>query len=265
MRILILAFAFWTISLPAAAQDRDFYPVGAVMAIEGTAFSFNGESRKQLKVDDQIYMKATLETGANSKLLILLIDDTQITLAENSELVIDEFIIDPYEPEENEGAFNLPKGAFHWLGGMLDKRERPNVHITTAIGSIGIRGTEFFAGQVAGGHGVFVDSGLVNFAGAWGELEIPGGSGVFIADKPQTLPDDKYWNSANKAIAMERVTFGIPGLEEKIKAERKENIRKRNDYRGHAFPYKPTPKNYRLNGEEDEFFTDEFNEMRDNR
>jgi hypothetical protein len=140
------------------------------------------------------------------------------------------------------------------------------VKITTSIGSIGIRGTEFWGGSVPGGHGVFVDDGAVSFSGAWGNLDLPAGSGIFIPENMGAAKIDRqYWNSANKALAMDRVTFGQPGLEEKLAKEKRENFRRRNDYRGRAFPNKPSPKHYKLNGEDDEFFTDEFNEMRENK
>ena len=264
IKTFLTAFFIAIVSIaPARAQDSAYYPIGKIVALEGQAYFITGDNRSRIHVDDPVYMNATLSTESGAKALIVFIDDTQITLAENSELVIDEFVFDPYEEEENEAEFQVSKGAFMWISGMISKGERPHVKIITNAGTIGIRGTQFWAGNVENGYGLFVDSGLVAFDGEWGKAEIPAGEGIFIAkEKPADTQKD-FWSAERHAKAIERVTFGNDkDLDEKIKQRLKDNIRERHDYRGRMFPYKSnggegyTP-------DKDKFFTDEFNEMRD--
>lgn len=266
MRLFLAAIILVFITLPARAQDTGYYPVGRILALEGSAWFTTGGNKKTVHVEDPVYMHATLTTNAGGKVLIVFIDDTQLTLAENSELTIDEFIFDPYDAEENEAEFSLPKGAFHWLSGMISKRERPNVKITTGIGSIGIRGTKFWAGEIEGGYGVFTEEGKVTFEGAWGTAEIPAGESVFIGRDAPASQNRAFWNSARRDRAIARVTFSSrAGLDDKIRQRLRDNIRERHDWRGRAFPYKPGMDTPVYKPEGDEFFTDEFNEMRKNK
>lgn len=246
------------------AQDKSFYPIGQIAALEGKAFYVRGEKRKKLKLQDPIYLNTVIETDPGGKALILFIDDTQLVLAEKTRLKIDEFVFDPYDPEENHGEFDVTKGAFHWLSGMLSKRDRPDVKITTSVGTIGIRGTEFWAGNVPGGYGVFVDSGLVNFDGAWGSADIPAGQNILIKDASSYTLQDEYWTAETRNAALLRTTFTKDeGLEKRLEELREGNIRKRHDYRGQIFPYKPNPLAPTIAPEDDEFFSGEFIEMKD--
>ena len=111
--------------LPAQAQQsREHYPIGQIVQMEGKAWYISPDKRKKtLRVDDPIYLNSVVETAPGAKLLILFIDDTQLTLGENTNLVIDEYIFDPYDAEENEAAFDIMKGTFHMLSGMIGKRD----------------------------------------------------------------------------------------------------------------------------------------------
>ncbi|GJL85290.1 MAG: hypothetical protein DHS20C02_10650 [Micavibrio sp.] len=248
----------------AGAQDKH-YPIGQVAALEGQAYYVSPDKKKnKIRVSDPIYLNSVVQTAADSKILIIFIDDTQIILAENTELLIDKYIFDPYDPDENEADFSIIEGSFHWFSGMISKRERPKVKIKTAVGSIGIRGTKFWAGRIDGGYGVLVTEGLVGFNGSWGTAEIPGGKGVFIPGSAKIPDEIKIWPKVKKDRALITTTFTqTRNLEQQIKQLRKENVTKRHDYRGKMFPYKqnPYPPGYRP--DPDDFFSEEFQELRD--
>ncbi len=256
--IIILA-----VNSQSFAQDRSVYPIGQVIEIEGTAWFKGKNNKRKARKEDPVYLNNVIETDKGSKLLILFIDDTQIILAENSELLINEFIFDPYDPEENEGDFEISKGAFHWLSGMLSKRERPQVKITTAIGSIGIRGTQFWAGDIMDGYGVFVQDGTVNFKGNWGNVEMRQDEGIFIKPLSQETPRNDFWHSQNREHALIRTTLLREAeIARTLAREREKNIRRRNDYHGYIWPHKPNPYSPRYRVDPENFFTDEFEEMR---
>ncbi len=271
--LLTCFIGMMVIASTALAQSvKSHYPIGKVAAIEGEAFivSLNGNKRA-LKADEPIFFNAAIETGAGSRLMVLFIDDTTVTLGERAELVIDEFVFDPYESQENKGRFSVAKGAFYWVSGMIGKREEPDVLITTGIGTVGIRGTQFWGGMLDQSYGLLVTDGKVNFRGNFGSLDVPAGKGVFIGpenDDSDTLSkagDIAEWRPETVGRAIETISFSTmakEALDAKLKTMKKENIRTRHDYRGQMFPYKENPFAPRLKQEEDEFFSDEFMEMK---
>ena len=264
IRFILTTFFLFIFAIPAHAQEDAYYPIGKIVALEGTAHFLAGANKNKVHVDDPVYMNATLATDPGSKALIIFIDDTQLTLAESTELVIDEFVFDPYEAEENEAEFEIENGAFSWVSGMISKTDRPQVKVITGIGTMDIRGTKFWGGEIESGYGLIVEDGLVAFNGKWGTAEVPAGEGIFIP-KDNTAKQNDFWNTQRREHAIKTVTFDFsknPGLHEKIKRRLHDNIRERHDYRGRMFPYKKND-NQSYTPEKDEFFTDEFNEMRD--
>ncbi len=261
--IALFALIFITSTAVSWAQDKAHYPIGEVIEVEGQSYYVRPNKRKRIiKINDPIYLNSILQTGKDSKVLILFIDDTQLTLAEQTELTIDEYVFDPYDPEENEAEFSIVDGSFHWFSGMISKRERPRVRINTSIGSIDIRGTEFWAGEIDQGYGIDVTKGLVSFAGNWGNIELPAGKSAFIPRSLQKPDDSIKWSEERKHRAYMKTTFTRQKfIEDSLKDAQKANIRKRHDYRGQMFPYKENPfgPNYKFNP--DDFFTEEFKEL----
>lgn len=260
------------IASTALAQSvKSHYPIGKVAALEGSAYmvSLNGNKR-ELKADEPIYFNAAIETGADSRLMVLFIDDTTVTLGEKAELVVDEFVFDPYESQENKGRFSVTKGAFYWVSGMIGKREEPDVLITTSIGSVGIRGTQFWYGMLDQSYGLLVTDGKVNFRGDFGSIDIPQGKGVFIGPegdgkKPSKAGEVAEWREQTVDRAFQTTSFrtmGKEALDAKLKGMKKDNVRTRHDYRGQVFPFKENPFAPKLKQKEDEFFSDEFMEMK---
>lgn len=237
--LLLLAFT------PSAHANRNAYPIGELIALEGKAFYIGSNSKAALNIGDPIYFNSTIETGKNAKALILFIDDTEITLAEDTVLTMDEYVFDPYDPRENKADFNILKGAFLWTSGMVAAKDPPDVRIDTARGSIGIRGTT-----------------------VWGGVNIPEGKGFILSDTnlAQDIKEPNNWKKHVLDKALKTITFGSPLVQklarQRLEAKKKENIARRHDYRGHMFPYKENPFRKRLQGEDNEFFSDEFEEMR---
>lgn len=247
-----------------AKSNKALYPIGEIAAIEGTAYSSRDSGRRPLRQGDPIYFKSLIETGPQSRALILFIDDSEVTIGDDASLMIDEYMFDPYDAEENLGEFTFLKGAFLWTSGMIANNNEPDVTLNTAKGSIGIRGTTVWGGTLDKGYGVFVADGAVNFSGDWGQADIKAGSGVFIGSDLKA-GETKPWANETVQTALKTITFrntNKKALDRRIKAMKKENMQKRHDYRARMFPYKENPFRKRLKIEEDNFFSDEFEEMR---
>lgn len=264
--MLIAGIALIAAVLPGTSiAGNPHYPIGEIAFLEGDALLHKGKNKKAIEQGDPVYLGNLIETQKDSKLLILFIDDTRITLAEESELMVDEFVFDPYDSSENTAEFSAVSGAFHWVSGMISKRDEPDVAINTSFGSIGIRGTEFWAGEIEKGYGIFVDDGLVSFAGDWGATELPAESSTYIT-KASASEDQDFWTDKRRTIAQNSVTFKMAReLDQRLSEMVRENIRKRHDYRGQMFPYKENPFRPRPAPEEDndDFFSDEFEKMKE--
>ena len=80
------------------------------------------------------------ETKSNAQLLFL--DQTVLTLGEDSELTIDEFI---YDPLSHEGSFvsNVKSGTVKFITGQISNNNPDNLEVKIPLGTLGARGTEF--------------------------------------------------------------------------------------------------------------------------
>jgi hypothetical protein len=78
----------------------------------------------------------------NGNLKILFIDDTKVTVAEYSTLIIDEFV---YDGNTKKGKVNLKAslGTLRYTSGLIAKNSKENVKITTPTASVAVRGTDF--------------------------------------------------------------------------------------------------------------------------
>ena len=65
-----------------------------------------------------------------------------MTLGEDSELTIDEFV---YDPQTNDGKFvsKIKSGTIKIITGKISKKDPDNLEIKIPTGAIGARGTEF--------------------------------------------------------------------------------------------------------------------------
>ncbi len=264
---VMTAFMFLTFTI-AYAQDadaqasKDHYPIGQLVALEGKAFYNSDKQPIEMKLNDPVYLNTIVETGPGSKALIMFIDNTQITLGENSEMLIDEFVFDPYDPEENKGSFEMTKGPFLWVSGLIGKKKEPDVNIKTKVGSIGIRGTQFWGGDTGTNqYGVYVFDGKVNFATQKGNVDLPKDTGVVVGGEQSDF-DQTSWPEKRLTDAVATVTFAKASeVANRIAAQKIDNTAKQHDYRGRMFPYKENPMEPRMKGKDDKFFTDEFENM----
>ena len=95
IRAICLALLLILPLAPTAQANKNAYPIGELIALEGKAYYVGNNSKASLGVGDPIYFNSTIETGQDAKALILFIDDTEITLAEDTVLTMDEYVFDP--------------------------------------------------------------------------------------------------------------------------------------------------------------------------
>lgn len=119
--------------LPAAGE-----PIGNVATVSGSATLSRFGNSTALKVDDDIYLGDTVQTGADGALGITFNDATTFNLSANSNIVVNNFV---YEDggKKNSALFNVARGTVAFVASAVAKTG--NMTITTPTATLGIRGT----------------------------------------------------------------------------------------------------------------------------
>ncbi len=234
------AFLFCMFFFPpflAAAQDH--LPIGTVVALKGDV-RLNGGLK--LQKDDQVFLYNVIRTGPDGRVVILMIDDTEIALGANSELEINEFVFDPYDAEENRAHFGFVRGVFQFVSGMISKREAPQVDLDTPYGTIGIRGTIVWGGTIEDKYGVYVGEGEALYALPEADIGMAAGTGVILDPDDPGSPKPDIWSEERLAQAKEKLRFlNAEELKRLVEQEMTSNIARRHEYRRVMWPYKEIP------------------------
>ena len=134
-KLLILFFILIVPSFSNA--NADF--VGIIGAAVGEIKNQNNE---KLQNGSKIFFGDTIFSKEDSNAQILFIDQTVLTLGEDTEMTIDEFI---YDPNTNEGSFvsSVKSGTVKFITGQISKKNPENLEVNVPSGTLGARGTEF--------------------------------------------------------------------------------------------------------------------------
>lgn len=132
LTVLIVALA-----TPVAAQT----PVGVNAVVENSVRTRStGESGWRPSVVDGTVREAdAIVTGADSRLLIRMRDESVLTVGANAALNVDRFVIDT-EADPAGVMVSMVRGAFRFVSGSRGA-ERERVAFRTPTATIGIRGT----------------------------------------------------------------------------------------------------------------------------
>lgn len=85
-----------------------------------------------------------LETGKNSFAQVILKDGMKMTVRPYSNLKIESYQFNKEVPKEDVAVFNLVKGGFRTVTGLIGKRGNPDAYkLKVATATIGVRGTDF--------------------------------------------------------------------------------------------------------------------------
>ena len=152
--------------------------VGGVSRVEGAATGEIDGASEALKDASTIFLDEIVSTKAAARLEITFEDTTQLTLGESATLTIDSFV---YEGGETRRIAFAVTGAMRFVS-SLRKADDIEISVTTPVATIGVRGTDFWAGPIDGAFGVLLLGGEVVVSNPAGEavLDEPG-EGVNIA------------------------------------------------------------------------------------
>jgi hypothetical protein len=133
----ILTVLMVVLATPVAAQTT----VGVNATVENSVRTRSvGESGwRPSVVDGAVRQADAIVTGADSRLLIRLLDQSVLTIGANAALNVDRFVIDT-EAEPAGVLVSMVRGAFRFVSGSRGA-ERERVAFRTPTATIGIRGT----------------------------------------------------------------------------------------------------------------------------
>ena len=96
-----------------------------------------GDKTRVLFVGSDIFRNEVIRTDASGLAHLMFLDQSSLTVAPNSEVVIDRFVYDP-DSDTGELTMSVTKGVLRFVGGALSKTGK--VNIKTPVGNLGIRG-----------------------------------------------------------------------------------------------------------------------------
>lgn len=188
MKFLPLLLAlFLSFTAPAlAAEDAGEGIIGTILEVEGAGtVTPQGKGAVKAAIKTPVHMNDLVATGPKSRIFILFVDETQITLSENAKLKVDRYVFNPDNAKDNKATFSIFDGAFKYVSGLVSKKERPDVNIQTNFGNIGIRGTQLWGGRIKENYGVHVTEGQVQVRNDGGAVVVDKGKGTFVKSRKE--------------------------------------------------------------------------------
>lgn len=210
---VVLALAVMgAVTRPASAQQ-----VGTATAVNPmTESTPPGATTVNLTVGANIVHKERIHTTPTGSVQLLFIDKSTLSIAPNTNLLIDEYV---YDPKSNSGHMltNLAEGALRFVGGALS--HQGDASITTQDAAIGIRGGTVTVIQGPNGTKVIDHFGI---------MTIHNGAGAVTLSRPDFFVNIVNWNtppSEPQRVTQEEIALllklltsrpgenaGVPGL-----------------------------------------------------
>ena len=139
-----LLFVFTFVHSTSVLADGS---VAKVVAVKKQVFVERGSVGFKAKRKSSLNEKDRVLSGEKARAQIRFNDGTITTLGANSEMTIDSFKWSKQEKQPS-AEFTLVKGVFRTLTGAITKVSNPDYKVHTPVGSIGIRGTDFWGGYL---------------------------------------------------------------------------------------------------------------------
>jgi len=197
---VLTAIAFLLCAAPASAAD----PIGSIMAVQGTVTvkREGAEKAETAAVAMPVHLNDTIETGPDSRVIALFVDETELTLGGDAITTVDEYVYDPVAKSGNRARMTVARGAFLYVSGVIGKAARPDVKIDVPYGSIGLRGTTVWGGELDQ-YGIFVLDGKVSVQTKRGSVLLGKGEGVDLANANSAPAGRKVWGQPkiDRAVA----------------------------------------------------------------
>ena len=201
---LIVAFPSISLAISSDSAGKVAFVLGQV-----EKKSANGDVSRVTK--STIFNKSdVINTKKNGQLMILMADSSKITIRPNTTFRIDNYSYNQ-DIQTDKSHYGLVEGGFRFITGKMGKNNKSSYKLTTAMGTIGIRGTDFETNicenSCSNDKGLFVKviSGGVSLNNNAGTIDIsPGDIGHIeaqniVPEQVDQLPDVMIISSQNNS------------------------------------------------------------------
>jgi hypothetical protein len=220
--IILLVTAAALEAGPASAQNT----VGRVTHLAGTLSVVRlGAAPRLLAINSPVLEGDILSTEKDTYARVKFSDDAEVVLRPESQLRIAQYHFDATEPSKDNMVFAMLKGGLRAVTGLIGKRNRDRVGVTTPTATVGIRGTHFGLlecppGACAGlrnsagrplENGLHIDvaNGMIYVTNNAGTVELSAGQFGFVAN-PAALPQIRPPDAAIR-VALNAAVNGTSG------------------------------------------------------
>lgn len=142
-REIVVAASALSLVLGAQAEAQaQGQRTGVAGFVRGSVQSVDTRGRTvQVRVGDPIFQDQRIVTDARSRMQVMLLDKSMVTIGPNADLRFDRY---EYDQQRGTGSMvmSAARGLFRFVGGLLSKRNPVQVRTPTA--TIGIRGAITF-------------------------------------------------------------------------------------------------------------------------
>ncbi len=174
---------FLTQNAAAAAAGKVVFATGTTTAISDTGVS------RALRRGDEIFSGDKLMTAKRSRLQVSLADGAYVSIQPDSEYKIEDYHFSGKNDGAKRAFYRLLKGGIRAVTGLIGKKNRDAYRVSTAVATIGIRGTghntRICAGDCPGEKdGLYHNTweGVTIVTNDVDSKEVPTGKGVFVKD-----------------------------------------------------------------------------------
>jgi len=116
--------------------------IGRIDIADGTVFVLRADgSRSELSPGDAIYAGDRIETAADGRVAMAMVDGSRFSLAENGAMTMDEMIFDG-NGADGSAQVSVLSGVFVFVSGQIAKMSVDAMIIRTPTMTMGIRGTK---------------------------------------------------------------------------------------------------------------------------
>ena len=197
------------ISLMFGSTQASAQAAGSVTHLSGTLSVARADGQRLLAVDSPVREGDVLTTERETYARIKFSDGAEVVLRPNSQLQLARYRFDSNQPEGDNMLFSMIKGGMRTVTGLIGRRNRDRVGVTTPTATVGIRGTHFGLLLCQGGscagiqnasgraleNGLHADiaNGSIIVTNNAGSLVINAGQFGFVADQatlPRVVPPD---------------------------------------------------------------------------
>ena len=146
MRNVLTATLLLTVAQSAIAADA-----GTVSFVTGSV-SAERQPAAPLAKGDTVLVEDFVITGDASRAQLMMIDGARVAIRPNSRLQVEEYVYAGEQAaagsavvtsDDNSSIINLVKGGFRTITGAIGKEDPSDYEVRTAVGVLGIRGTNF--------------------------------------------------------------------------------------------------------------------------